>query len=252
MKVALVTGGGGGIGAACARALAADGYAVVLVGRTLATLEAARTSIAGPGACVVADTLIEADLARAVAAATELGELRAAVSVVGGALLARLSDTSQESFSAVLRMNIVSAFNVLRVSVPAMAAAGGGSIVCISSVAATVAYPKMASYSAAKAAVEGLVRGAALELAPLGLRVNSVRPGLIRSGGSQRQHAELGETVHTTPNDLPLVRPGEPHEVGAAVAYLCSDAASWVTGQSLAVDGGRSLVAAPRYLFDAL
>lgn len=248
---ALITGGGGGIGSACALRLARDGAAVVLVGRTAATLDAARRRITDeiPGArieCFTGDALDETTLAAAFDHADTLADRTTiAIAVVGGGVMKPLIAFTVSEFEDQLRRNTVSAFSLVRQATPHLAAAGGGSIVCISSVAGRLPYPYMTPYSAAKHAVEGLVQGAALELAPLNIRVNAVRAGLIRSDAT-RTH--LRDNADVIVSERPLARAGEPVDMAEAVRYLAGPESSWITGQSFAVDGGTELTKAPSYL----
>ena len=250
-QAALITGGGGGIGSACAQRLARDGAAVLLMGRTPATLVAAQERIAAavPGARVaifVGDALDDDALAAALdSAATLADRVTIAVAVVGGGTMKPLLAFEVGEFDEQLRRNTVSAFSLIRQATPHLTNAGGGSIVCISSVAARLAYPFMTPYSAAKHAVEGLVRGAALELAPLHIRVNAVRAGLIRSDATG---THLRDNADVIVSDRPLARVGEPLDVAEAVRFLAGPESSWVTGQSIAVDGGTELTKAPSYL----
>ena len=250
-QAALITGGGGGIGSACAQRLALDGAAVLLMGRTAETLVAAQQRIvaAVPDArvdCFVGDALDETTLAAALDATTSLAKrVTIAVAVVGGGMMKPLLAFEVDEFVEQLRRNTVSAFSVIRQATPHLTTAGGGSIVCISSVAARLPYPFMTPYSAAKHAVEGLVRGAALELAPLRIRVNAVRAGLIRSDATG---THLRENADVIVSDRPLTRVGEPIDVAQAVRYLAGPESEWVTGQSFAVDGGTELTKAPSYL----
>ena len=250
-QAALVTGGGGGIGSACAQRLARDGAAVLLMGRTPATLVAAQERIAAavPSARVaifVGDALDDDALAAALdTAATMAARVTIAVAVVGGGTMKPLLAFEVDEFDEQLRRNTVSAFSLIRQATPHLTNAGGGSIVCISSVAARLAYPFMTPYSAAKHAVEGLVRGAALELAPLHIRVNAVRAGVIRSDATG---THLRDNADVIVSDRPLARVGEPLDVAEAVRFLAGPESSWVTGQSIAVDGGTELTKAPSYL----
>jgi NAD(P)-dependent dehydrogenase (short-subunit alcohol dehydrogenase family) len=250
-QAAVITGGGGGIGSACAQRLARDGAAVVLIGRTLATLEAARAQIVDdvPAArveCLAGDALDAATLDAAFARAGALADRTSiAIAVVGGGVMKPLIAFTVDEFEDQLRRNTVSAFSLIRAATPSLTEAGGGSIVCISSVAGRLAYPFMTPYSAAKHAVEGLVRGAALELAPLHVRVNAVRAGLIRSDAT-RTH--LRDNADVIVSERPLARAGEPLDMAEAVRYLAGPESAWITGQSFAVDGGTELTKAPRYL----
>lgn len=250
---AIITGGGGGIGGASAAWLARDGAAVMIVGRTEQTLVETRAEAldaAGPGAVVeytVADALDEAALRGALAATRELtGRLGIAVSVVGGGTMKPLLMFSPDELVGELQRNIVSAFIMIRNATPLMVEGGGGSIVCISSDAAKIPWPFLTTYNTSKAGVEGLVRGAALELAPLGVRVNAVRPGLVRTkataGGLFKNDAVIGQFVA----EKPLGRTGVPDDIAAGVRYLAGPEAGWVTGQSIGIEGGNELTKAPR------
>lgn len=251
-KSALITGGGGGIGSASARALLRDGASVTLMGRSEDTLRSALGRLEGDtdeGATLryyVGDATCAETLRDALRYAEEPGEgIHIAVSVVGkGGEFTPLLMLEEETFVERLRVNLVSAFLLIRESAPRIAAAGGGSIVCISSDAARLAFPYLAGYVSGKAGLEGLVRVAALELAKLQVRVNAVRPGLLRT--------ELTEYLFEDPalaqqflEQKPLGRLGAPEDVAEAVRFLAGPESSWMTGQSLGVEGGNELTRAP-------
>ncbi len=252
---ALITGGAGGIGFAAALALARDGAAVTLLGRTRATLERAVARIidvVGDDAAatlVIGDATKRDDVAAAMrTAASSAGGLAAVVAVVGGSIVRPLLDFDEQTFLAQLHDNVVPAFLAIRAATPYMADRGAGSIVCISSVVARVPYPFLTPYGAAKSGVEGLVRGAALELAPLGVRVNAVRPGPVRTGPAT-SHLTAGDpAVQRHLAGRPIARVGEPADIAQAIRYLAGPDASWVTGQCFSVDGGTELAGAPDYL----
>jgi NAD(P)-dependent dehydrogenase (short-subunit alcohol dehydrogenase family) len=144
-----------------------------------------------------------------------------------------------------LRRNVVSAFLVIKYAVPPMAKGGGGAIVCISSDAAKIPWPFLVTYNTTKGGVEGLVRGAALELGHLNIRVNAVRPGLVKTdttkGGLFANDAVIKKFVE----EKPLGRTGVPDDIAAGVRYLLGPESSWVTGQSLGIEGGNELTKAP-------
>jgi NAD(P)-dependent dehydrogenase (short-subunit alcohol dehydrogenase family) len=250
-QAAFVTGGGGGIGAASAAWLARDGAAVVIMGRTEATLVKGRTAIldtAGPDAKVeylVGDALDPDSVKAGLAAAESLADrVGIAVSVVGGGQMKPLLMFDDAAVLAELRNNIVSAFLVLRNATPLMAKGGGGSIVLISSDAAKIPWPFLTIYNTSKSGVEGLVRGAAIELAPLKIRVNAVRPGLVRTEASSNLFANT-EVMAQFLAEKPLGRTGVPDDIAAGVRFLAGPESSWVTGQSIGIEGGAELGKAP-------
>jgi NAD(P)-dependent dehydrogenase (short-subunit alcohol dehydrogenase family) len=250
-SAALITGGGGGIGSASAAWLARDGAAVMIMGRSESTLLSARERImefAGPGATVeyfVGDALEPEPLQSALAAAEALtGRLSIAVSVVGWGTLKPLLMFDESEVLEEMRRNIVSAFLVIRHATPLMAKRGGGSIVCISSGAAKIPWPFLTMYNTSKAGVEGLVRGSAIELSRLKVRVNAVRPGLVRTENQDGLFSNE-DVLERFIEQTPLGRTGIPDDVAAGVRYLAGPESSWVTGQSLGIEGGNELTKAP-------
>ena len=250
-KAAFVTGGGGGIGGGSATWLARDGAAVVIMGRTESTLVDAKKQIegaAGPGAVVeyvVGDAMQAADVQAGLDAAARLGQLTMALSVVGGGTMKPLLMFEADELLHDLNRNIVTAFLVVKHATPLMTDAGGGSIVLISSDAAKIPWPFLATYNASKGGVEGLVRGAALELAPLNIRVNAVRPGLVKTETTKNGLFANEAVIQQFLAEKPLGRTGVPDDIAAAVRYLLGPDSSWVTGQSIGVDGGNDLTRAP-------
>lgn len=251
-KSALVTGGAGGIASACAATLARDGAAVTLMGRTEEKLTEAANRInkTAPGASVrwfAGDATHAPDVESAVDCAVEAhGRLDICVATVGGGTIAPLLALSAEQFDNDLRRNVVSAFLAIKYCTPAMTAAGGGSIVCISSDTARMSWPLMASYCAAKAGLDNLVRVAADELGSLNIRVNAVRPGLTRTeSGNVSTIFTDPELIDEFVRQKPLQRTGTPDDIAAGVRYLAGPESSWVTGQSLAIEGGNELRRAP-------
>ena len=249
---ALITGGGGGIGGASAAWLARDGASVLIVGRTEQTLAETRDEAleaAGPGAVIeyaVADALDEASMVGALATARDLtGRLGIAVSVVGGGTMKPLLMFTPDELLGELQRNVVSAFILIRNATPLMAEGGGGSIVCISSDAAKIPWPFLTTYNTSKAGLEGLVRGAALELAPLGVRVNAVRPGLVRTKATVDGLFANTAVIEQFVAEKPLGRTGVPDDIAAGVRYLAGPESGWVTGQSIGIEGGNELTKAP-------
>ncbi|HDR8864609.1 TPA: SDR family oxidoreductase [Burkholderia territorii] len=249
-RTALVTGGAGGIGAACAHALVADGAAVVLMGRRRDALERARRHLvdAVPGSRVeihAGDACDDADLQAALDTAWALdGRLDIVVPTVGGAGFRPLLMHDADSFRAEIDLNLHSAFAAIRHAAPRLADSGGGAIVCISSTAARINFRWLTAYCTGKAALEALVRGAAEELAGARIRVNAVRPGLTRSEATAPMFDDRA-LVDSFLEQIPLGTLGEPEAIARAVRYLAGPESDWVTGQSFAVDGGHELRANP-------
>jgi NAD(P)-dependent dehydrogenase (short-subunit alcohol dehydrogenase family) len=243
---ALVTGGGGGIGRVAAAALARDGASVLLMGRNESTLEKAAAEVKASkqfGAQVAwtaGDSTKATDVESAVQAAEKLGgRFAITVAAVGGSKNAPILLLDETALRDALDSNLVSTFLAVKYSAVAMAKSGGGSIVCVSSTAAKLSWPYLASYCMAKAGVEALIRVAADELGHLGIRVNAVRPGLTRTA----RNAALFETdLHARfVEQKPLGRTGVPEDIASGIRYLAGPESSWVTGQSFAIDGGHEL-----------
>ena len=250
-QAAFITGGGGGIGSGSAAWLARDGAAVVIMGRTESTLVEAKKHIeeqAGDGAVVeyvVGDALAADDVQRGVDTAASLGRLSMALSVVGGGTMKPLLMFEPDELLQDLNRNIVSAFLVVKHATPHLVRGGGGSIVLISSDAAKIPWPFLATYNASKGGVEGLVRGAALELASHNIRVNAVRPGLVKTETTKNGLFANEAVIAQFLAEKPLGRTGVPDDIAAGVRYLLGPESSWVTGQSLGIEGGNELTRAP-------
>lgn len=244
---ALVTGGSGGIGVACAEALLRDGASVTLSARRIEPLEEARAllrSSVRPGArlaIIAGDSMVATDVKAALALACEhTGRVDICVPTVGGGGIRPFLLHDEKSFLAEIELNVMSAFLVIRHATPIMASHGGGSIVCVSSNVAKLAYPWLSSYVTGKAALEGMVRTLAEELSRFRIRVNAVRPGLTRTEGTAPVYADR-ETYDQMVIENPLGRIGEPRDIAAGVRYLAGPESSWVTGESIAIDGGNEM-----------
>ena len=243
---ALVTGGAGGIGSACARSLLRDGAAVMLMGRHTASLEQTRADLiaAHPGGRVeicTGDGRQEKDVQAALNAAYAMQKrLDILITTVGyGRKLKSLRKLTVDEFRESLEYNLVSVFTALRHAIPLMS--DGGSVVCISS-SAPISIPLLQTpYSTAKGGLETFVRSAAKELARARIRVNAVRPGLVHSGGGAELILSDKTLRERTLAMIPFNRAGEPDEVAAAVRYLAGPESGYTTGQSFAVDGGLEL-----------
>ncbi|GAB2680831.1 glucose 1-dehydrogenase [Nocardia goodfellowii] len=237
-KVALITGAARGQGEAEARLFVALGARVVLTDVLAAEGLAAAESL-GRAACFVQHDVGSAEeWATAVRTAVEtFGGLHILVNNAAIYTAKPLTDTSAEELERILRVNLIGSFLGIQAVVGPMSAAGGGSIVNISSQAGLQGLPGHAAYGASKWALRGLTKTAALELGPAGIRVNSVHPGPIAT--PMIGHLGLGTGPGSFPS-LPLGRVGLPAEVGSLVAFLASDDSAFVTGAELAIDGGLS------------
>lgn len=248
-RVAVVTGAGNGLGRAIAILLAQQGARVALGDIDPAGLERTATTIAGASGAaitVAGDLTEDAAAAQLVERAVErFGRVDILVNNVGGSRNAKIWEMTADDWDFVLRLNLRSTFLCTRAAVPHMMRQRYGRIVCMSSGARegtpwTAYYQGGSAYSAAKAGVHGFVRDVAMELAEHGINVNAVAPGPIdteRFGPGLRR---LNETVEHSPNRMtPLRRLGQPLEVAHAVLFLASEEASYITGHTLAVTGGR-------------
>ncbi len=242
---ALVTGGGSGIGLACARRLAADGADVTICGRTASRLEEA----AGDDLrWVVADVTDEDAVAEAVRVAAEpTGRLEAVVACAGGTeTIGPLTQLDAAQWRSTVDLNITGTFLTLKHAARVMASNGGGSFVGVSSIAASNTHRWFGAYGVSKAGIDHMMQLAADELGASWVRVNCIRPGLIRT--------ELVAPVLESPElsadyaDItPLPRPGEVEDIANCAVFLLSDAASYITGQVINVDGGVLVRRGPDY-----
>lgn len=242
--VALVTGAAGGIGRATAKAFAMAGYRVVAADLRAAARPALIAELEALGTeaiFVAADQAVEADCAKVVAAALDAyGRLDAAVNNAateghGG----RIQDQEAAGARRTIAVNLEGVLWAMKHEIPALLQSGGGAIVNLSSSAGHRGFEEASVYVASKHAVEGLTKTAALEYARAGIRVNAVAPGGIDTemiarfvGSGDTEARQQLAAQH------PMGRMGQPEEVAAAILFLCSPAASFITGQSLAVDGG--------------
>ncbi|HEY6713452.1 MAG TPA: glucose 1-dehydrogenase [Rubrobacter sp.] len=233
-KVALVSGGARGIGAAIARAMADEG-AKVVIGDLLDEEGEALAEDIGPSATYVhLDVTKPADWATAVATAVEkYGKLDVLVNNAGISIPGLIDEYSHADWDKIVAINLTGVFDGIQAGVPALKNAGGGSIVNVSSLAGLIGVPASSAYAATKFGVRGLTKSAALDLGKYGIRVNSIHPGYIRTP----IHATA---VPPDTSSVALDRGGEPDEIANLVVFLASDESSFSTGSEFVADGGES------------
>lgn len=239
---ALVTGAGGGIGAAIAERLAAEGARVLVVDVDGAAAEATAQRIGGGAAAFAADVSSDEEVAAAVAAATEtFGGLDIVVNNAGVGVPGTVVDTDMDAYERVMAINVRGTFLGMRHGVPALRASGGGAIVNLSSIAALVGLPGRAAYTAAKGAIDALTRAAAIDHLAEGIRINAVAPGTVETPWIDRivgQTEDPAAEKQRMRERQPHGRFVQPEEIAAMVAFLASDEAASIVGATMVVDGG--------------
>ena len=237
-KVTLITGGAQGIGEACARRFAREGAFVVIadvdLGRGTALALALGIDF------VACDVGNKAQVDRFIATAVaKYGRVDVLVNNAGIFKAADFLDVTEEDFDAVIRVNLKGAFLVAQAAARVMAKAGKGSIINMSSVNAVLAIPSIASYNISKGGINQLTRAMALALVDQGIRVNAVAPGTIATELAEKAVLTSVDAKARIMSRTPMKRLGKPAEVADVVAFLASDAASYITGEIITVDGGR-------------
>jgi 2-hydroxycyclohexanecarboxyl-CoA dehydrogenase len=237
-RVAVVTGAGGGIGAAVASALAAEGADVAVIDLREDAARAVADALPGRGLAFAADVSDRASVDAAIGAViAELGGVDILVNNAGHAKYVPFREVTEETWDRMIAVHLKGTFNCTKAVVEAMVAQRYGRIINMSSVAALTGSPLHTHYSAAKGGMVAFTKALAKELGPEGITVNSVAPGFVRTGitGAADFPVEFEERfVETTP----LRRVGEPEEIAAAVAFLASARAGYITGQVLSPNGG--------------
>ena len=246
----IVTGATSGIGRAVVRRLADARARLLLVGRDAEALKVVAAEVAGAAGdarTVAVDVTADGAPSLIVGAAIEaFGGLDALVNAAGIIANGTIESTDDAAWDAMLDVNLRAPFRLMREAAPHLSASRGA-VVNVSSVTGLRAFPGVLAYCVSKAGVDQLTRCAALELAPKGVRVNAVNPGVVvtnlhrRSGMREDVYASFLERSKET---HPLGRPGAPEEIAELVYFLASDRSSWITGETISIDGGRHLTCA--------
>jgi NAD(P)-dependent dehydrogenase (short-subunit alcohol dehydrogenase family) len=246
-KAVLVTGATSGIGRAAALAFAAQGAQLIVTARSPADLEAVADQASGGGARVVtiaADLILPAAADRIVSAAVEaFGGLDVLVNAAGIIANGTVENTTDDAWDQMMAVNLAAPFRLMRAAAPHLAARKGA-VVNVSSVNGLRAFSGLLAYNVSKAALDHLTRCAALELAPVGVRVNAINPGVTvtnlhrRAGMDDARYAAFLDRAKET---HPLGRPGRPEEIAELILFLASERSSWMTGETIPIDGGRHL-----------
>ncbi len=245
-KVCLISGASSGIGRAAALLFAENGAAVAALGRNEKELNELREEAAARGGTVkihLTDALDTRQVDKSIAeAAAEFGQIDVLVNAAGIILNGSIENTPLEDWDQMMNINLRAVFYTMSQCVPHLEKTKG-SIVNVSSVAGLRAFPNVLAYCVSKAAIDQLTRCSALELAPKGVRVNAVNPGVVvtelhkRGGMADADYENFLERSKTT---HPIGRVGEPREVAELIYYLASEKAAWITGATYEIDGGRA------------
>lgn len=241
-KLAIVTGGGSGLGLAITEKFVQHNIRTVIIGRDTQKLNAAREKL-GPLCIPVAGDL--SDLAAIPPLVqriiSEHGSVDVLVNNAGINLKKIFTEVSDEEFQRILLTNVTAVFSLSREVVKHMLANGGGSIINISSMAAQYGIPKVIAYTASKSAIEGMTKAMAVELSPQGIRVNCIAPGFIATDMSAKALDNDPERKQKVMSRTPMGAMGIPADIGDAALFLAGDAARYITGVVLPVDGGNSI-----------
>jgi NAD(P)-dependent dehydrogenase (short-subunit alcohol dehydrogenase family) len=241
-KLALITGGGAGIGLEIARCMIAAGARVVITGRTESKLIAAVKDL-GPSALYRIHDVTAHSTHEALIRELEenVGNIDILVNNAGINMKKNALEVSNEEFASIINTNLNSVFALTRVTAKSMVKRGKGVILMISSMAAYYGIDRVVAYAASKSGLEGMVKVLASDLSPNGIRINAIAPGFIETSMMKTAFGSDPDRMHKAMDRTPLGRFGKPEDVGWAAVYLASDEANFITGVSLRVDGGNAI-----------
>ena len=241
-RVAIVTGGGSGLGLAIAEKFTQAGIETIIVGRDQEKLKKAKEQLGNLCHAIVCDV---SDLSSVPGFVNDVlkkfGQIDILVNNAGINMKKEITDVTDEDFQKVITTNLTAVFVMSREVIKHMQEKKSGCIINISSMAAQYGLPKVIAYSASKTAIDGITRAMAVELGPKGIRVNAIAPGFIYSAMTAKALDSDPERKAKVFNRTPMGHMGQPEDIGAAALYLASDAAKYVTGVVLPIDGGNSI-----------
>lgn len=240
-KTAIVTGGNSGLGFATAKKLCDNGIKTFIIGRTKEKTQDACAEIGSNAIPVIFDLNNLAGIPAMIAEIAKNGNIDILVNNAGINSKKEFIEVTDEDFESIIHTNIKSVFAVSREVVKVMQQHGGGSIVNISSMASQYGIPKVIAYTASKGAIEAMTRAMAVELAPMGIRVNCVAPGFIKTKMSAKALDSDPERKNKVLSRTPMGILGEPSDIADAVCYFASSESKFTTGTILPVDGGNSI-----------
>ena len=241
-QVAIVTGGGSGLGFAIAQKFIENGITTVIAGRDKEKLSKAKEQLGGLCYAIPCDVSKLSSIPAFVdEVLKQFGQIDILVNNAGINLKKEFTEVTDEEFQSILTTNVTAVFSMSREVVKHMLPRGTGNIINISSMAAQYGLPKVIAYSASKTAIDGMTRAMAVELSPKGIRVNAIAPGFIYSAMTEKALNSDPERKAKVFGRTPLGHMGEPGDIGNAAAFLVSDAAKYITGVILPVDGGNSI-----------
>ena len=241
-RVAIVTGGGSGLGLGIAAKFTQNGIRTVIVGRDLEKLNAAKAHLGENAFPMVCDLTHLVSIPLLVEAVIDqFARIDILVNNAGINMKKEFTEVTDAEFQSILTTNLCAVFAISREVVKHMLKRGSGTIIIISSMAAQYGLPKVIAYSASKTAIDGMTRAMAVELSPKGIRVNAIAPGFIYTAMTDKALGTDPERKAKAIGRTPLGYMGQPTDVGEAAFFLASEAAQYITGVVLPVDGGNSI-----------